>query len=528
MATGMKTKRPMPKQAEDLAGPGAVATATRGLGAAAMAMAGSLALTLASTSALAGQFSPRLGTTLYGSDNFGGANDVKDGGLLLTVSPGLTWTFGGASARGLVDYSFNLQKPWRLAREPRSSYQSLRSSFTLTPAAGPWRVDGQASIGQQAQSAFDQQRGSDRGSGNAYLNRNETATASLTPSVRFRLGGSLVLDASHGINATNVRNSVIGDAVNQQSSLGLSGGAGGRWDWSARLISQRNDPKVGVNTGSDRASLAVGWVPDPDWQFGLNAGEERSNFASTSNQTGATYGGNVLWSPGPRTRISLNADHRVFGNTYALSLEQRFRRLSLRLSQSRSVNNPGVIAVGARSNFDVLFAQCAALQANPERCDELVRQQLQGLGLDPDGTATPGFVSSSNSLVEQSSLSATWQTVRTTWALNATRSKSTSLQSLVVANDDFSRSNVVRQDGLGLSAAYRFSPNSGLTANLNWLKSEGDAGSLASTLKTYSLSWNARLGPRQQLSATVRHSDFEAVLRPYTENAVQLTFTQTF
>lgn len=512
----------MPKQAEALAGLGAVAMVTRGLGAAAMAMA------LAWKPALAGQFLPRLGATLYGSDNFGAANDVKDGGLLVTVSPGLTWTFGGASARGLVDYSLNLQKPWRLAREPRSSYQTLRSNFTLAPAAGPWRLDGLASIGQQAQSAFDQQRGADRGSGNAYLNRNETATASLSPSVRFRLGGSLVLDAAHGVSATNVRNSSIGDTVNQQSSLGLSGGAGGRWNWSARVISSSNDPKVGVKSSSDRALLAVGWVPDPDWQFGLNAGEERSNFASRTSQTGAVYGGNVLWSPGPRTRISLNGDHRVFGNTYALSLEQRFRRLSLRLSQSRSVNNPGVVAVGARSNFDVLFAQCAALEANPARCDELVRQELQRRGLDPDGTATPGFVSSSNSLVEQSSLSGTWQTVRTTWVMNATRSKSTALQSLVVANDDFSRSNVVRQDGLGLSAAYRFSPNSGLTANLNWLHSEGDAGSFASTLKTYSLSWNARLGPRQQLSATLRHSDFEAVLRPYTENAVQLTFTQTF
>lgn len=520
-AMAMKTKRPMPRQAEAF---GLLAVSTRPLHVLAAAL-----FSLAVSPATAGQVQPRLGTTLYGSDNFGGANDVKDGGLLLTVSPGLVYSFGGPSARGLFDYSLNLQKPWRLTAAPRSTYHALRSSFAIAPVGGPLRLDGQASIGQQAQSAFDQQRGTDRGTGNAYLNRNETATASLSPSLRLRLGGSVVLEAGHTVNATNVRNSAVGDTVNQQSNVGVSAGAGGRWNGAIRLISSRNDPKVGLSTGSDRAFVALGWVPDPDWQFGVNAGEERSNLATRTSQSGAVYGANMQWSPGPRTRISATGDHRVFGNTYALNVEQRFRRLSLRISQSRSVNNPGVVAVGPQSNFDALVARrCPAGEANIERCIELVRQELQGRGLNPDATATPGFVSSSNSLVEQSSLGGTWQTVRSTWVLNATRSKSTALQSLIVADDDFSRSSVVRQDGVSLSSSYRFSPTSGLSVTASWLHSEGADGRFASTLKSYSMSLNTRIAQRQQLSLTLRHADFEAVLRPYTENAAQLTFTQTF
>jgi hypothetical protein len=67
-----------------------------------------------------------------------------------------------------------------------------------------------------------------------------------------------------------------------------------------------------------------------------------------------------------------------------------------------------------------------------------------------------------------------------------------------------------------------------LSVTASWLHSEGADGRFASTLKSYSMSLNTRIAQRQQLSLTLRHADFEAVLRPYTENAAQLTFTQTF
>jgi uncharacterized protein (PEP-CTERM system associated) len=328
---------------------------------------------------------------------------------------------------------------------------------------------------------------------------------------------------------SNTRGSVLGDSTTQDSSVGLSSLRRGGLQWGLRGTRTEIKPRLGRRTTSETAGLTVSWQPDIDWLLSANAGRERSDLRQTAGETGGTYGVGLTWSPTSRTQLVARLDERVYARTHLLSFTQRFRRASVTLGESKTVSEPGVVgAVGSRSNYQHLFESLASSQPDPVLRDLQVRQILQSLGLDPNGLYNAGLISSQPTLSSQRFLSGVWTGPRLNVTALLSRSDSTRFGASPGLNDDFSTTSRVRLNGASLAIGYRLGATSSLSANLQRQRNEGDNSSLSSRSESASLSWSTRIASRQQLSASLRHSQYETAGRPFSENALTLSYQHQF
>lgn len=474
----------------------------------------------------------RLGSTLLVSDNLGPTSSGgEDRGAVLTLTPGLSYTQRSAQSQINLDYGLNLLAPWRVADRPQDVQHSLNSRARVEDKASGLSADGSASISQQALSAFGLQRltGSARPPGAGTANQRELFSARFGPSWRTRVAGVAELQASHQWSATNTRGSEQGDGSAQSSALSISSLATSRFSVGLRANRQQNHPKQGRSSSVDTASAVLGWQPDVDWRLSANLGRERTDARQIQAETGTTYGVGVTWVPTPRTLVDLGADHRVFGDTHRLTITHRLPRATLSLTESRNLSEAGVIgSIGARTHYELLSAQLAAVEPDPVKRDLLVRQQLSALGLDPNGVATSGAIVQRPALTRISALSATYQTQRSTWTLAASQSLSTRFGPTLDILDDFALSSRIRLRSLSLLASFRLTPVSSLNASWSMQRNQGDTAALRTELQALLLTWSTRLARDQQLSLNLRHSAFDSPLQPYDENAVVLSYQIQF
>lgn len=472
----------------------------------------------------------RLGAGLTVSDQIDVLPGGSDGGAVFTLSPGFRLSTGGAQLRGHFDYGLDLLAPWRIERRPDEVQQTLRAGLEFRPQDSGFSLSSDARIGQQVQSAFGAQRGSDGSLSTSRDNRAEVYGLSVAPSFKMRLGSLAELSLSHRVAATNTKGSAVGDSIARSSGLQLAPTERGSLGWALRLSSSETRPKQSRRTRTHSAQASLRWSPDIDWELGVGAGRERSNLRGSTDETGTTYSAQLSWRPGPRTRLAVSGDQRVFARTYNLSFDHRFSRATLRASESRMLTEPGVVGSGAaRTFYDLLFAQLASVEPDPTLREALVLSQLQQLGLSPDAVATSGFISGRPSLTRQSLIAGTWKASRSVWSLTASRSRSQRfggpLDGLI---DDFSTSSLLDTLGATFNMSYRLTPAAGLNFGLRWQRNDGDRASLRTELRSATLGWSSQLGPRQQVGVNLRHSVFDSLIRPYDENALVLSFQHQF
>ena len=474
----------------------------------------------------------RLGATVLVSDNLGPtATGAADRGAVLTFTPGVSYVLRSAQAQVTVDYGLNLLVPWRVADQPEQMQHSLNSRARLEDRDSGWAIEAQAGIGQQTVSAFGVQRdsGTGRPPRSGTENQRELLSASLTPTWNTRVAGLALLQASHQWTGTNTRNSTLGDANSQFSSVALSSLTLGRLTLGARVTRQRTQPKLSRRSTVESASATFGWQPDIDWRFSGNVGRERTDLRLLQAESGTTYGLGVTWVPTPRTVVDVGADRRVFADTHRLTITHRLPRATISLSESRNLSEPGVLgSIGARTHYDLLFAQLASAEPDPLKRDLLVRQQLLVLGLDPNGIASNGTISQRAALTQLTALSTTVQTQRSTWTLAASQSRSTSFSPTLDGFDDFARSRLIRLRSLSLTGSYRLTPVSSASASWSLQRNEGDTAALRTELQSLVFTWSTRLARNQQLSLNARHTEFDSPLQPYDENAVVLSYQIQF
>ncbi len=474
----------------------------------------------------------RLGSSLTISDQIDVRPDRSaDRGAVLSLTPGVTVSARGAQLKGRLDYGLNLLAPWRVERDPQRVQHSLNANMAWQPRGTGFALAATASIAQQQQSAFGVQRSSTGAISLSDENRAEVYRVDLSPSFQTRLGPFAALTLSHRVGVSNTKDSLVGDAVTRGSSIRLGSPDRGLLNWTLGLEDSETRPKGNRRSETQTARLSLNWIPDSDWELGVSGGRERSSLSTAGQlRSGAIYGASLRWRPGPRTRLDLGADHRVFGNTYNLSLDHRFARSSIRISQTRGVTEPGLIGLGSsRTYYDLLFAQLAAVEPDPALRELLVLAQLQQLGLPRDALATAGSIAGRPTLTQSSLAAATWQTQRSTWTLTGSRSRSTRLGAATDGpDDDFRNSSLIDTTGFTLGVAYRLNPLDSVNLSFNWQRNAGDREELRTRLRTWQLAWSTRLGPRQQFSASLRHSAFASLSFPYDENALVLSYQQQF
>ncbi|WP_374661013.1 TIGR03016 family PEP-CTERM system-associated outer membrane protein [Inhella sp.] len=477
----------------------------------------------------ASAFQARMGGTLQISDNLSSRQEVQDRGALLVLTPGLSYSRRTASVQASVDYGLSLVAPWRVVEQPDAVQHQLNARARFSPQGTGLLLDGGASIGRQSLSAFGLQRPVGGSAFGGTENQREVYALNFSPSWQTRIGSLANFSVSHRSALTNTKDSLVGDATTQETTVSLGSISRGALGWGLRGARSAIKPKAGLRGLTESAVVYVSWSPDADWQINANAGQERSNLRQQGRESGPSHGLGLTWTPSPRTQLQAQYDDRAFGRTHRLSFNHRMPRANFSLSESRTLSEPGALGgIGARTHYELLFAQLATVEPDPLRRDQLVRQQLLALGLDPNGIATNGLITSRPALTRQQVLTGAWNTPRSTWSMALSRSDSRRFGTALQGFEDLAQSSRVLLTSANLSAAYRFSSRSSLNLTLQVQRNEGDTDALRNDVQSGVLTWTMSLDRRQQFNASLRHSESDAAQRSFSENALVMGYQYQF
>lgn len=447
----------------------------------------------------------------------------KDAAMVTTVTPGVTWSSRAGWLQGSLDYALN-----GVAYVKTTQGSQLQNSLSANLKAELLRshlfVDSQASIGRQSQSAFGVQSTTPLIN---TANSQEVANLTVSPYLVGSLAGRVSYELRGSLARVDARGSTLGDSRTHGGTLRLSSLGGGPLSLSGLLSTQQVSYPDGRANQNDSLTLSASYRLDADWNFSLTGGRERNDYQGGSAITGSTYGGSLSWTPSARTSLAADWRRHSYGDSHSLTLQQRWSRTVLVLSDTTNLNlgNSGGSG-GIRTVYDQFYLLFASLEPDPIKRDALVRSYLQQLGLSPDAPAAGGFLNAGPSRLHSQQLSLTLQGVRGSLTFVAMRN----LTSRVGSNagqGDLAQSSLVEQRSYSLSAAHRLTPEASLSLSLARQETDGDANAPSTQLTTYSLSFNTRLAPRLSCQLGGRHSRFDGS-SPYVENALFANLTQQF
>ena len=473
---------------------------------------------------------PRVSVTQTWTDNLALQSGTKDAALITNFAPGVNISSRAGRIRGTLDYSLNGILYIKSDQKNRTQ-QALSGTAVAELIDRMLFIDSQASISQQAASAFGPQT-VDNSLANA--NRSEVATLTVSPYLRGQLAGLATVELRANASESNTKNSIVGDTRRSGGALKVDGLVRGAVNWYGTATTQSTTFKAGTSYRSAAVNAGLRYRPDAELQLGLTAGQERSGLAGNGNRTTPSYGLSGLWTLSPRTNLAGDWQHHDYGDSHSLSFDHRMARSAWRFSDSQSASlgdglsgGVGTGAGGQRSNYDLLFLQYASLEPDPVKRDALVRRTLQTLGLSPDGLSTSGFISASPTLQRRQDVSFSLQGLRTTVTALLSRSHNRQLGTATAARDDFAQSTTITQRSASITLAHRLTPDSTVNVSLLDQRSRGDSAAQSTRLKSAVASWGGRLGRRASVSLGARLSRFEGVT-PYSENAVFATVVQQF
>ena len=465
--------------------------------------------------------------TITDNSTLSSHDKVADAITQLTASLRLSSRTG--RIQGALDYTLNGYIYGR-SGSSNNLQNSLGANFVADVIDNWFSITGSAQIAQQSVSAFGTQS-IDPGLAGKNGNRTEVRTAQLSPAVRGRFGDLAAYSAQV---TTGVTRSGAADARGDSdfNSTGLTLGSlpGDRVSWSASANHAHTDYGGGLTTNFDAIRLTSGYGLGNDLRFSGSVGREWTDMIGGRRTATATWGLGANWSPGPRTRVSAQFDHRFFGNGYSLSLEHRLARSMLRISSSRDVSDP---SAGAASRplgtaYDLFYSQFASVEPDPAKRDQLVRSFLQGQGISPGAALYPGLLASRPMLQRMTEVAYVLEGVRSSLTLSAGLTTSGSLDPATTAADDLAEADSIRQRRLAMTLGHRLTPTTGLSLELSRQSTAGSASSQSNTLRSARLSLTTSLGQRSSASLTARHAVFDSSTAPYTENALIATFGLRF
>ena len=470
---------------------------------------------------------PRFSSTVTVSDNLQPGSQIKDGGGIVLLSPGLRLTSNSGRVKGFLDYA--LTGVAYVKSTAKDGFQNALNANLAVEAIENWAyVDLRSSITQQAISAFGVQT-ADNALSNA--NRSEVWNLNVSPYVRGNLAGVASYEARINFAETNTRHSTVGDNSTRGLKLSL-GGLSPRTllNWSVNASAQSVDFKQGRQTEDNLVQGALKITATDDLQLSVNGGAESNNFISVDQERHSIYGLGATWTPTERTKLLAQADHRFFGNGHNFSFEHRFARSIWRISDSKMVSSdPNQLnAVNLGTNYSLFYSMFASLEPDPVKRDALVTSYLQANGINPSAVAIARFLTSAVSLVRRQEISYALSGVRDTVAVLANRTETSRLDSLANVPDSLSNSNLVIQRGISFALTHKLTPKSTINLTLSQQKTTGNLSNQASTLKSILANWSTNLGARTQFSLGARYMDYSAALNSYKEKALFSNLTRQF
>jgi uncharacterized protein (PEP-CTERM system associated) len=458
--------------------------------------------------------------SLVNTSGQSGAADTTS--LVLQLRPGFEATSRSGRLRGSAIYFADASLRSDDKNGPRWQ-NSLNSEGSAELVPNLMYVDARANIAQTARAAVGQQAVSQAQS--LVDNIVEVGSVSVSPYLRGGLGDLARYEARWTGEATNVRESVLGDFTNNGVLLRLTSPPAVGIGWQLEGTKRQTIFRAGRTTDEDRLIAGLSLAPQPDLSFGVRGGRENANVADVDRTSFANWGGSFRWNPSSRTGLSIDYDKRYFGQSYRATVEHRQGLSSFLFNASRNTNNNQINTGGVITLYDLLFLRYATLLPDPVAREAFVREQLRAANLDPNTVAGGGFVSSGVSVLRTAELGWLYTGRRTTYSVQAFTTDTGSL-GRIVAN--VGNGVEVRQAGLNATALHRLTRTATGTLGLSLLRTEGRGGAGPTWLSNFSVRVIDNVNQFTTLSLGARYTLFDSPTEPYREAALSAILVMRF
>ena len=441
------------------------------------------------------------------------------------LTAGLAVNANAGPVRGYLDYSLSGLSYARHS-DRNTLLNSLSTAFSADLVPGRAKLDVTGNVARSAISAFGAQPGLD---GGVQSNSTELRRLKVAPSVLGPLGGDFRYSADLALEATDARDSIVGDSTSAKLGVRLEPVTKGRFGWSVDGAVVRSDFKAGRATSDDRLSATARWRLDSlDTELTGSAGVEVSDMTTASRQRFNNWGLGATWTPSPRTSLVAQYDERFFGPSRRLSFDHRTALTSWHLGKSRSLSTSGGDgAVGGRGTaFDLLFAQFASAVPDPVARTEFVNVFLRSQGISPG--AIPGFLAASVLVQDLEEASVAFRGVRDVALLSWTRSRSVRLGVQPGVADDLSVSNQVNLQRLSVDLSHRLTPQSSAGLLLSRQHGSGLTAAQINLQRKMSLRYTLRPSASSDVNLGFSRTLVDSFPAPYDETAIVVTLGYRF
>ena len=477
---------------------------------------------------------PSISGSLTVTDNARPGQVEKFSDVITTVTPAVR--IDGKGGRVSGNLNFGWQQNYYANESRYNDDQKNLSAAGKAELIEQWLfLDATASIAQNPASVF-----STHTVGNELINGNRSETRSFqwSPYIQGFVGGNVGYELRYRNSLTKSDSGTyaLGSGVDTKAWSGrLWGGTPlALLGWSL----QAEDQRYSFDSRSTKSNRVLGTLEyrlDPQLKLNISAGKESDNYTNFEYRDRTTSGYGLDWAPTERTMLTLKKERRSFGDGHTIDFSHRTAQTAWKISDSRSVVIPGQqFTTGAASTaYDLLFLQLASSIPDPVARAQAVTLLLQSSGI-PANSLIYGNIMTSQPYIErrqQASFSITG--VNNTVTFTVQRSRSDRMGSSIGPLDDFTLSQNIRQSGFSGSWAHRLSPNSSLTLNALTSQSRGDTSSLETRLRSLSLLYTTKLGPKTTASLGLRQNDFDnasvgTATSDYTEHAITGTLSTAF
>ena len=459
------------------------------------------------------------------TDNFllSATNPAAD--AITRITAGVAINANAGPVRGFLDYSLS-GLIYARHSDRNTVFNSLSTFFATELVPGRAKLDVSGNVSRSAISAFGAQPGLDGGVQN---NATEFRRLKVAPSILGPLVGDLRYSANLALEATDARDSAVGDSTSATLGMRVEPTTRGLVGWSADGILLRSAFKAGRATSDDRLSATARWRIDRfDTELSASGGIEFSDMTTASRQRFNNWGLGAAWTPSPRTSLAAQYDDRFFGPSRRLSLDHRTPLTSWHFGKSRNLSTTGGegAAGGRGTAFDLLFAQFASALPDPAKRTEFVNAYLQSQGISSN--SAPGFLRSSVLVQDLEDASVAFRGVRSTAVLAWTRSKSIRLGLQPGIADDLSVASEVNLQGLSVDLSHRLTTQSSIGLLVSRQRGSGITASQDNLQRRLSLRYTLRPLSNIDLNLGFSRTLFDSYLAPYDESSVVFTLGYRF
>lgn len=307
-----------------------------------------------------------------------------------------------------------------------------------------------------------------------------------------------------------------------------------RFGWSLTLNRRDTDYVARPDTYTEMAVMGVSYRVDKDLFASARLGIERNSFL-VGDKSNATYGAGLQWTPTSRTNVSMNWDHRYFGEAYSIDISHRMRHQRLRFVASRNA-----------STFAERFIQ--AELPGPYR-DILVDRRLDALYPDPAAREqvernlkSTGFLLEDFALGAYTDRISRRESARLSYSIMGRKNSVTAsiyrrtietiveqFSPTIPANLTLNDNNV--QKGGSIEAETALTPRATLTVLLDRFMTDGTIPGVggSSTENSLRVSVNQRVTAKTSLVTGVRYRSLDSnIVQSFTERAIFGGLTHSF